>query len=74
MQVGAGVKDATEGQWVLPLKSHVGCWRGLAVWKARDVLKVRKPPRALSAARHKRAVAACGWVAMNAAHPLEHFL
>jgi len=41
LQVGAGVKDFNEGQWVIPLKSHMGCWRSVAVWKAKDLLKVQ---------------------------------
>lgn len=41
VKVGAGVRDLKEGDSVVPLKSHMGTWRNLAVWKAKDLLNVR---------------------------------
>jgi NADPH:quinone reductase-like Zn-dependent oxidoreductase len=45
-QVGAGVKDLREGDHVLPVKSHAGTWRNLAVWKTKDLLKAGPPIKA----------------------------
>jgi hypothetical protein len=42
-QVGAGVTDLRDGDHVLPVKSHAGTWRNLAVWKAKDLLKAGSP-------------------------------
>ncbi len=43
-QVGEGAALA-EGDLVAPLRANMGTWRTLAVWKARDLLRL--PPDAL---------------------------
>jgi len=43
-QVGEGAALA-EGELVMPLRPHMGTWRSLAVWRARDLLRL--PPDAL---------------------------
>ena len=30
-----------EGDWVVPFKAHLGTFRALAVWREKDLLKVR---------------------------------
>ncbi len=45
-QVGEGAALA-EGELVMPLRPHMGTWRSLAVWRARDLLRL--PPDALPA-------------------------
>lgn len=39
-QVGPGVKGLNEGNWVIPLKRHMGTWQDLAVMKAADLLAI----------------------------------
>lgn len=43
-QVGEGAALA-EGDQVMPLRADMGTWRSLAVWRARDL--IRMPPDAL---------------------------
>ena len=43
-QVGEGAALA-EGDQVMPLRANMGTWRSLAVWRARDL--IRMPPDAL---------------------------
>ena len=41
-QVAEGVRNLREGDWVIPMQTHMGTWRSLAVWKESDVLKFPK--------------------------------
>ena len=40
------MKDLRQGDHVLPVKSHAGTWRNLAVWKTKDLLKAGPPAEA----------------------------
>lgn len=42
MQVGPGVKGIREGEWVVPLKSHMGTWQSLAIMKGADLIVIPK--------------------------------
>ena len=39
-QVGPGVKNLQENDWVLPFVPHLGTWRSLAVLREKDTLKI----------------------------------
>eukprot|EP00922_Rhytidocystis_sp_ex-Travisia-forbesii_P017584 GHVS01026202.1.p1 GENE.GHVS01026202.1~~GHVS01026202.1.p1 ORF type:complete len:833 (-),score=133.99 GHVS01026202.1:274-2772(-) len=43
--VGPGVKEAKEGDWVMPLRDNLGTWQTAAIWRERDLLKI--PPQIL---------------------------
>jgi trans-2-enoyl-CoA reductase len=40
MSVGAEVKHLKENDWVIPMKTGMGTWRSLAVWKEKDLRKL----------------------------------
>jgi len=37
---GPGVKDISEGAWVIPFKTNMGTWRSLAAFKEKDLLVI----------------------------------
>ena len=39
-KVGPGVRNLSEGDWVIPAKAGLGTWRSLAVWKEKDTIKL----------------------------------
>ena len=41
-QVGPGAKGLQEGEWVVPLGSHVGTWQSLVITRAADLVAIPK--------------------------------
>ena len=36
------MRGLREGDWVIPLQTHMGTWRSLAIWKEPEVMKFPK--------------------------------